>query len=143
MSKRTSFVGFLTVAVLISFFVFACSKKDDAAEPAEPADSNTTAESESPASQEVPAAEGVTEPNEADSNKPELTQGGADSEAPAGLIMAIAYSDRPSVLIGKELLYEGDTIRGVKVVKINEGTVEFEKNGERWTQEAGETLKSY
>jgi type II secretory pathway component PulC len=80
---------------------------------------------------------------EADSNEPELPKAEADNPTPPGLIIAIAYSDSPSVLIGKELLSEGDTIRGVKVVKINRDTVEFEKDGHRWTQQAGETPNSY
>jgi hypothetical protein len=142
MSKRTSFIGFLTVTVLVSLLVFACSKKDDANK----ADSNAPAETRSPAAQEAPLAEKVqtqasqSEPNaQGDSNKPELTKGMAEKETPFGVILAIAYSDKSSVLIGAELLHEGDTLRGVKIVKINEGTVEFEKNGKRWTQEAGET----
>ena len=163
MSKRTSFIGFLTLTILISLLALACSKKQDANKPAEPADSNTSSESkipeqnepnaqcdsntppesESPDSQESPLAGRITEQIEADSNKPELTEVKADKETPFGLITAIAYSDRPCVLVGAELLYEGDTLRGVKVVKINEGTVEFEKDGERWTQGAGETPNSY
>jgi hypothetical protein len=37
-------------------------------------------------------------------------------------------------LINHELVREGDIINGVRVVKINKRSVEFEKNGERWMQ---------
>ncbi len=75
--------------------------------------------------------------------KPEFTNDKADRETPPGFITGILYSDRPSVLIGSEILHEGDTVQGVKVVKVNKGEIEFEKNGNRWTQKAGETLRNY
>lgn len=60
-----------------------------------------------------------------------------DAPPPAqlGTIMGIIYSEEnPSVLINDELAHEGDITNGVKVVKISNREVEFEKNGERWTQ---------
>ncbi len=143
MGKRTSFIAFLTLIVSISLLAFACSKKQDANKPAQPADSNTSSESNSLPPQESPLPEGMKTETEADSNKPELTKGEADIQTPPGLIKAIAYRGRPSVLIGDNILYEGDTIQGVKVLKINRATVEFEKNGHRWTQEVGEFPSSY
>jgi type II secretory pathway component PulC len=50
-------------------------------------------------------------------------------------LKGILYSeDNPSALIGETIVAEGDIINGVKVVKINKDTVEFEKDGEKWTQ---------
>jgi hypothetical protein len=50
-------------------------------------------------------------------------------------LKVILYSkDNPSALIGSTIAREGDVIDGVKVVKINKDTVEFEKDGEKWTQ---------
>jgi hypothetical protein len=50
-------------------------------------------------------------------------------------LKGILYSeDNPSALIGETIVAEGDIIDGVKVVKINKDTVEFEKDGEKWTQ---------
>ncbi len=143
MGKRTSFISFLTITLLISLLAFACGKKQDANKPAQPADSNTSSESNSLPSQVPPLPEGMKTETEADTNKPELTKGEADIQTPPGLIKAIAYRGRPSVLIGDSILYEGDTIQGVKVLKINRATVEFEKDGHRWTQEVGETPASY
>lgn len=52
-------------------------------------------------------------------------------------LKGILYSeDNPSALIGETVVAEGDIIDGVKVVKIHRDTVEFEKDGERWTQRA-------
>ncbi len=50
-------------------------------------------------------------------------------------LKGILYSeDKSSALIGDTIAREGDIIDGVKVIKINKDTVEFEKNGEKWTQ---------
>ena len=34
-----------------------------------------------------------------------------------------------SIVVGNEILYEGDTILGVTIKKINKDSVEFEKDG--------------
>jgi hypothetical protein len=50
-------------------------------------------------------------------------------------IKGILYSEEnPSAIIGTEILHEGGTVSGATVVKINEDSVEFEKDGKRWTQ---------
>jgi type II secretory pathway component PulC len=50
-------------------------------------------------------------------------------------LKGILYSeDNSSALIGETIVREGDIIDGVKVVKINKDTVEFERDGEKWTQ---------
>jgi hypothetical protein len=51
-----------------------------------------------------------------------------------GLISAISYGDSPSVLIDGQIKRIGDTIHGVKIVKIQKDKVEFEKNGNTWVQ---------
>ena len=57
-----------------------------------------------------------------------------------GIVGGILYDkDNPSAIIDSKILKEGDTIHGVKVIKIYEDKVEFEKNSKRWTQKAGET----
>ena len=53
----------------------------------------------------------------------------------AGSVIGILYStENPSALINREVVYEGDTTNGVKVVKIHRTKVEFEKDGRKWTQ---------
>jgi len=51
-------------------------------------------------------------------------------------VTGILYSeDNPSAIIGGAIVREGDMIDDVKVVKIRKNSVEFEKNGKKWTQE--------
>ena len=56
------------------------------------------------------------------------------------IVTAIFYDeDNPSVVIGSERgISKGDTIHGVKVVKIHKDKVEFEKNGQSWAQKVSE-----
>jgi len=50
-------------------------------------------------------------------------------------VKGIVYSqDRPSAVIGSEIVREGDRILDVTVIKINKDSVEFEKGGKKWTQ---------
>lgn len=50
-------------------------------------------------------------------------------------LKGILYSeDNSSAMVGNKIVKEGDIIDGIKVVKISKDTVEFEKDGQRWTQ---------
>lgn len=50
-------------------------------------------------------------------------------------IKGILYSDEnSSAIIGTEIIHEGGTVSGATVVKINKDSVEFERDGKRWTQ---------
>ena len=59
-----------------------------------------------------------------------------DSQHPVRLkVRGIAYSyDRPSAVIGTTIVHEGDVVLGATIVRISRGSVEFEVNGETWTQ---------
>jgi len=58
-----------------------------------------------------------------------------------GLLASILYSTRvSSVVIDGKILHEGDTIHGVKIVGINEDTVELARGDERWQQKVGMTI---
>ena len=51
------------------------------------------------------------------------------------IVKGILHSeDRPAAVIGAKIVYEGDVVLGATVVKINQNTVEFSREGERWTQ---------
>ena len=51
------------------------------------------------------------------------------------IVKGIVYcEDDPSAVIGSQIVHEGDEVTGATVVKISEDSVEFEKNGKRWTQ---------
>jgi hypothetical protein len=61
-------------------------------------------------------------------------------EATHGVVGGIVYTEEnPSAIIDSKLLKEGQMIHGVKIIKIHEGGVEFEKDSQRWTQKTGET----
>jgi len=50
-------------------------------------------------------------------------------------VRGIALShDRPSAVIGTTIVHEGDTVLGATVARISRAGVEFEVNGEAWTQ---------
>jgi len=50
-------------------------------------------------------------------------------------VRGIALSnDRPSAVIGTTIVHEGDAVLGATVVRIGRAGVEFEVNGESWTQ---------
>jgi hypothetical protein len=50
-------------------------------------------------------------------------------------VKGIVYSeDKPAVIIGTEIVCQGDKVLGATIVKINKNSVEFEMNGKKWTQ---------
>lgn len=56
-----------------------------------------------------------------------------------GVVTGITYAEgNPSAVIDGNIVYEGETINGVKVVKIYRDKVEFEKNSKRWIQQVRE-----
>lgn len=51
------------------------------------------------------------------------------------VVKGIVYSsDSPTAVIDTRIVHEGVEVFGAKVVKINKESVEFEKDGKRWTQ---------
>ncbi|MBN2592835.1 MAG: hypothetical protein JXA81_04950 [Sedimentisphaerales bacterium] len=62
--------------------------------------------------------------------------GAANTENHGAIIIKdIVYStDKPSAVIGSQIVYVGDKIHGMTVVKIDRDSVEFEKDGNRWEQ---------
>jgi hypothetical protein len=58
-------------------------------------------------------------------------------EVTTGIIIVrdIVYShDKPSAVIGSKIVYVGDKINDVTVIKIDRDSIEFEKDGDRWEQ---------
>ncbi len=59
----------------------------------------------------------------------------AQAEISRVTVRGIVYSeDRPSAVIGTQIVHEGEEVMGATVIKINKDSVEFEMNGKRWTQ---------
>jgi hypothetical protein len=55
--------------------------------------------------------------------------------SPYGVVTGIMYAEeKSSITINGKVIHEEETIDGVKVVKIYRDKVEFEENGNRWTQ---------
>ena len=58
---------------------------------------------------------------------------------PDGVVTGILYSkDKPSAIVGSQIVHPGEKIGKVKVTAISPDSVEFEKGGTRWTQQTGE-----
>ncbi|MHC4757736.1 MAG: hypothetical protein ACYTE8_03695 [Planctomycetota bacterium] len=50
-------------------------------------------------------------------------------------VRGILFSqDNPSALIGEDIVHEGDEVFGATVIKITKDNVQFERDGETWTQ---------
>jgi hypothetical protein len=60
-----------------------------------------------------------------------------------GLITAIIYSDKPSAVIDRQIVHNGDTIHGVKVQQIYKNKIEFENGGIKWEQQVQQTPSNY
>jgi hypothetical protein len=63
--------------------------------------------------------------------------GSATSQTGTGelIVKGIIYSkDKPSAVIGDQIVHQGDKILDVVITKINENSVEFEANSKKWMQ---------
>jgi hypothetical protein len=65
------------------------------------------------------------------------TSNGLDADADSSLVVrGIVYTEtKPTAIISGQIVGQGDTIAGVKVVKIAKDFVEFEKETKRWKQQ--------
>jgi hypothetical protein len=58
------------------------------------------------------------------------------------IVKDIVFSkDKPSAVIGSKIVYVGDVINDITIIKIDRDSVEFEKNGDRWEQKVREGTK--
>ncbi len=74
--------------------------------------------------------ENITDPMDTASVRP------VEPQSLRPIVSGITYSDdKPQVIIGTQLVGEGEQINGTTVVKINKDSVEFEKDGEKWIQQ--------
>jgi hypothetical protein len=61
-----------------------------------------------------------------------------------GLVTGIVYSaDKPSAIVDRKIVYEGDVIYGATVVKIYKDKVKFSKKGTNWEQKVQQTPEAY
>ncbi len=60
-------------------------------------------------------------------------EGQADN--PGLIVKGIVHSkNNPCAVVSDQIVHQGDKVLGVVIVKINEDSVEFEVNGNKWTQ---------
>lgn len=86
-----------------------------------------------PARPPAPAVQGTPQ---SDADMPPASE---DPLAAERTVTGIVFSqDRPSAVVGSQVLYEGDTTQGVTVVRIYRDKVQFEKGGAKWTQAVNE-----
>ena len=51
-------------------------------------------------------------------------------------LVGLVYNEiQKYAIIGTDILQEGEEVNGVKIIKINKDSVEFERNGQKWKQE--------
>ncbi len=66
------------------------------------------------------------------------------TEAVRGVISSIVCSrDKKSAVVGGKLVQQGDFLGEIKIAKINQDHIEFEKRDKSWTQKVGEPAGSY
>jgi hypothetical protein len=64
--------------------------------------------------------------------------------AKPGVVTAIIYSPKIcSAMINDEVLHDGDSLGDVKILKIHPDKVNFERNGQVWTQELGKAYEKF
>ena len=67
-----------------------------------------------------------------------------EAEPTHGLVTGIVYSaDKPSAIVDRKIVYEGDVIYGATVVKIYKDKVKFSKKGKNWEQKVQQTPEAY
>lgn len=65
-------------------------------------------------------------------------------KATYGMVTGVLYSaDKPSAIVDRKIVHEGDTIHGVTVVNIYENKVKFKKSGRSWEQKVQQTPAAY
>lgn len=61
-----------------------------------------------------------------------------------GLVTGIVYSaDKPSAIVDRKMVHEGDVIHGATVVKIYRDSVKFSENGKNWEQKVQQAPEAY
>jgi hypothetical protein len=83
-------------------------------------------------------------PDETDNQNQEKneTNGKVETATENIIVRGIVFSeDKPSAIIGSEILHVGDVINNATIVEIEENSIEFEKNGYRWKQKVDDEKK--
>lgn len=138
--KMLVLVAVLAVALVgVLFFVLSGSPKPPqkaaAAGPAQ--QPNQTAAAAAAAAGNIPWTRPEPWPEQIRDPMTMGTQGRTAENTPAEYVVkGIVFSQtRPSAIVGNRIVSVGDTINGMTVTAIAKDSVEFEKDGKRWTQQ--------
>jgi len=83
------------------------------------------------------------EETEKNLRKDVLTVASPAQQQPKAVVSATAYVEKNWIaMIGDKVVHEGDTIANVKILKIDEKKVQFEKNDQTWSQKLGENQEA-
>ena len=148
--KQKAMVIMIPVLAIIMIFAFRQvlskapnetkgSETDDAPIPVSNVDSGDEINWQIPEPIKIITRDPVQLPDEDNTqNGGEKTEqnGTANTEDDGALIIKdIVYSrDKPSAVIGSRIVYEGDEINGMTIIKINRDSIEFEKDGGKLEQ---------
>jgi hypothetical protein len=67
-----------------------------------------------------------------------------EAEPTHGLVTGIVYSaDKPSAIVDRKMVHEGDVIHGATVVKIYQDSVKFSEKGKNWEQKVQQAPEAY
>ena len=73
--------------------------------------------------------------------KQDLTK--PEAKPTRGLVTGIVYCAKPSAIIDRQIVHEGDVIYGVTVVKIYKDNVKFSRKGKDWEQKVQQSPEAY
>jgi hypothetical protein len=149
-AKQKAMVIMVPILAIIMIFVFrqvlskAPSKTkgteaDDTPAVVSNADSGSEIDWVIPEPIKIMTRDPIQLPDESNTENPEENTGqngeaNTDNQG-AIIIRDIVHSkDKPSAVIGSRIVYPGDEINGVTIIKINRDSIVLEKDGEKWQQ---------
>ena len=60
-----------------------------------------------------------------------------------GVVGGIVYCAKPSAIVDRQIVHEGDVISGITVVKISKDNVRFSRKGKDWEQKVQQSPEAY
>jgi hypothetical protein len=135
--KKTLILGISLAAVFVTVLLFALGSGPSGAKAA----SKKGAKGDSAADSRSGSTENWQKPeiyplSLRDPMKPSSNSKTAGSDEGDMTVRGIVYSSmNPSAIIANQIVYEGDVILGVKIIKIGRDFVAFEKDGKKWQQQ--------
>jgi len=136
--KKTAVLGMLLVVVFVAVLLFALGSGPSKVKAAVAKSENTLSGGQTTGSTEnwtlpEPYSTSLRNPT-----KIGVTAANTQSENTLSVQGIVYSSKRPSAIIANQVVFEGESVEGVKVIKIEKDSVEFEKDAKRWKQQVKE-----